>query len=303
MERVDVERVRRVGSLLTAGCQDNSAGQLDRQTSLRLPTSPMQGPSGREEKQSVADNQKQASWLSPVIELRQYDLLPGMRETLIDIFDTHFIESQEAEGMAVIGQFRDLDNPDSFVWLRGFADMETRKQALESFYSGPVWMRHRDAANATMTRFDNVLLLRPATPDSGFSLDVADRPAPGAAGDTGSLVTINIIAVRGDAAEFAGWHRENMLPIFRDAGAQIIGAFVTENAENNYPALPVRTDKQVLIILTRFADAAALDRFRATLARSTEWAAASKAADFVGVMRLYFFIVAVRWLWLEKPLR
>ena len=39
--------------------------------------------------------------------------------------------------MTVIGQFRDLDNPDSFVWLRGFADMESRRKALGAFYSGP----------------------------------------------------------------------------------------------------------------------------------------------------------------------
>ena len=59
--------------------------------------------------------------LSPVVELRQYDLAPGTRDTLIDIFDRHLIEGQEAEEMTIIGQFRDLDNPDSFVWLRGFA--------------------------------------------------------------------------------------------------------------------------------------------------------------------------------------
>ena len=35
--------------------------------------------------------------------------------------------------MTLVGQFRDLDNPDRFVWLRGFADMTTRAQALERF--------------------------------------------------------------------------------------------------------------------------------------------------------------------------
>lgn len=218
------------------------------------------------------------SRLSPIVELRQYDLHPGTRDTLIDIFDTHFIEGQEVEGMTVIGQFRDLDNPDSFVWLRGFADMEARKKALTGFYSGPVWQKHRDAANATMINFDNVLLLRPATPDSGFALDVRDRPAPGTSGTSDGLVTVNIISVKDDAAAFAAWHRENMLPIFKDAGAEVLAAFVTENAENDYPALPIRTDRQVLAIVTRFADAAALDRFRAALAQSPEWAAASKAA-------------------------
>lgn len=216
--------------------------------------------------------------LSPVIELRQYDLHPGTRDTLIDIFDRHFIEGQEVEGMAIIGQFRDLDNPDSFVWLRGFADMETRERALTGFYSGPVWTKHRDAANATMLRFDNVLLLRPATPQSGFALDVADRAAADSAVAPAGLVTVNIISVRDNAAAFAAWHRENMLPILKKAGADVVALLVTESAENTYPALPVRTDSQVLAVVTRFADTAALDRFRATLGASPEWAAASKAA-------------------------
>jgi hypothetical protein len=43
----------------------------------------------------------------PVIELRQYTLKPGQRDTLIDLFDRHFVESQEAVGMTIIGQFRE----------------------------------------------------------------------------------------------------------------------------------------------------------------------------------------------------
>jgi len=218
------------------------------------------------------------SRLSPIVELRQYNLHPGSRETLIDIFDRHFVEGQEAEGMAIIGQFRDLDNPDSFVWLRGFQDMESRRKALQAFYTGPVWMAERDAANATMIRFDNVLLLRPAWPDSGFHLDVADRPGQGAIDAAAGLVTVNIIRVRGDAAAFAAWHRANMLPIIRESGAEFLAAFVTEPAENTYPALPVRTDANVLAIFGRFPDAATLDRSRAVLAASTQWAEASRAA-------------------------
>jgi len=74
----------------------------------------------------------------PVVELRQYRLHPGARDTLVRIFDEHFVESQERCGMCVIGQFRDLDNPDRFVWLRGFPDMGARTRALEAFYGGPV---------------------------------------------------------------------------------------------------------------------------------------------------------------------
>src|SRR5215469_1783309 len=105
----------------------------------------------------------------PVVELRQYTLHPGQRDVLINLFDREFVESQEAVGMAVIAQFRDLDDPDRFVWLRGFADMRSRAEALGRFYGGPVWKAHKDLANATMIDSDDVLLLRPVTPRMGFS--------------------------------------------------------------------------------------------------------------------------------------
>src|SRR5215475_8279574 len=94
-----------------------------------------------------------------VVELSQYTLHPGQRDVLIELFEREFIEGQEATGMAILGQFRDLDRPDRFVWLRGFADMPSRAESLQAFYVGPVWQQNRAVANATMADSDNVLLL------------------------------------------------------------------------------------------------------------------------------------------------
>jgi hypothetical protein len=88
--------------------------------------------------------------------------------------------------MHVIGQFRDLDEPDHFVWLRGFRDMESRDRGLRAFYGGPVWERYKDAANATMIDSDNVFLLRPAggsvnfewLPSGGFLIERWEVPIP-----------------------------------------------------------------------------------------------------------------------------
>ena len=101
-----------------------------------------------------------------VFELRRYTLHPGTRDTLIELFDREFVETQEVLGMRVLGTFRDLDDPDQFVWLRGFASMATRAPALEAFYTGPVWHAHRAAANATMI-------------DSTTSCSSAGRGRPG----------------------------------------------------------------------------------------------------------------------------
>ena len=85
-----------------------------------------------------------------VVELRQYTLKRGQRDALVWLFENFLIEPQEAAGMQVLGQFQDLDDPDRFVWLRGFPDMATRARALQAFYGGPAWATHRDAANGTM---------------------------------------------------------------------------------------------------------------------------------------------------------
>src|SRR5512147_1900401 len=129
---------------------------------------------------------------SPIVELRQYTLHPGKRDALIELFDREFVETQEAVGIQVIGQFRNLDDPDQFVWLRGFNDMSARAQSLAAFYGGPVWKAHRDAANATMIDSDNVLLLRLAHPRSGFSLTHEPHLPPGDTGTHAGLVTATI---------------------------------------------------------------------------------------------------------------
>ncbi|RPE80142.1 NIPSNAP family protein [Vulcaniibacterium tengchongense] len=64
-----------------------------------------------------------------VIELRRDALRPGRREALVHLFQRGLVEPQEAVGMHGIGPFRDLDDPDRFVWLRGFPDMAARDLA------------------------------------------------------------------------------------------------------------------------------------------------------------------------------
>jgi len=216
---------------------------------------------------------------SPVVELRQYTLKNGRRETLIDIFDSQFIEGQEDAGMTIIGQFRDLDRPDMFVWLRGFGDMEARKEALTAFYDGPVWAAHRDAANATMIDSDDVLLLKPAWPGAGFDLSGALRGALPDNRLTG-IVVIRIHHLRpGVEADFAGNFETDTVPILAAAGGRLLGAFITEHAENSFPRLPVRLGENVFIAITGFDSVEAHGRHDAALAASPWWQSFQQAAD------------------------
>jgi quinol monooxygenase YgiN len=214
-----------------------------------------------------------ALW-SPVVELRQYTLHPGQRETLIDLFEREFLETQEAVGMRVLGQFRDLDAPDRFVWLRGFDDMERRRAGIEAFYGGPVWQAHRDAANATMIDSDDVLLLRPAAPASGFALDDAWPDPQAAAG----LIVATVYAFDAPVdIDFLEFFAAELHPSFAAAGAAVIASFVTHDVANTFPRLPVREGEHHFVWFARFADAGAHAAYRERLVATPEWRARAVA--------------------------
>jgi len=208
----------------------------------------------------------------PVVELRQYTLRPGQRDVLIDLFDREFVESQEAAGMAIVGQFRDLDDPDRFVWIRGFAGMPSRARALASFYGGPVWKAHSARANATMIDSDNVLLLRPVTARSGFPAPVAARPPIGHTPAVPSriLVTLYYRDQPFDQA-FADFFDRQARPVLVETGATPLACLQTEHAENTFPALPVRTGENVFAWLARFPSPADLDGHLRQIERSGDW--------------------------------
>lgn len=198
-----------------------------------------------------------------VVELRQYTLRPSQRDVLIELFDREFLETQEAVGMRVMGQFRDLDDPDRFVWLRGFADMARRAEGLHAFYDGPVWAAHRSVANATMIDSDNVLLLKPAWP--GAAVSSAWQRGRADAGSTrippGVLdVTVFNLRERADAS-LLSLCRGAMTRALEAGGASVLGWYVTEPSPNNFARLPVREGEQVLVGLAMFDDEAALGAF------------------------------------------
>src|SRR6266496_199654 len=97
-----------------------------------------------------ANSANLAAW-SPIIDLRQYTLYPGTRDAFVELFDKEFVETQEALGMRIIGQFRDLGDPNRFVWMRGFPDMPSRQKALVSFYEhSATWRNFSDRARSMM---------------------------------------------------------------------------------------------------------------------------------------------------------
>jgi NIPSNAP protein len=207
-----------------------------------------------------------------VFELRQYTVHPDQRTTLVDLFDRELVESQEALGMRLVGQFRDLDRADRFVWIRGFRDMAVRAPALTEFYGGPVWKEHAHAANATMVAVDNVLLLRPATDGAAFPAPAPRPPAAQPGPPPGSMVAVLLhycpAAVDAALVEF---FTRRVEPVLVEAGARPLACLQIEPAENDFPGLPVRTGENVLAWFASFPSIEHHSAYARRLDRTARW--------------------------------
>lgn len=205
-----------------------------------------------------------------VLELRQYTLKRGQRDALTWLFETFLIEPQEAAGMQVLGQFQDLDDPDRFVWLRGFADMPSRAEALRAFYGGPVWATHRDAANNTMIDSDDVLLLRPV--GVGFVPDGRARAAQASGPRPPTRLEAVVCPIEAHVEDqVRRWFETRLAPQLHAQGAAVLAAFVTETSANTFPQLPVREGERVFVWFTRFDSAAALSEWESRRDALPEW--------------------------------
>jgi hypothetical protein len=209
---------------------------------------------------------------SQVIELRQYITYPGKRDDILTLFEREFIEPQEELGIEVLGQFRDINDPHRFTWMRGFADMPSRKAALTEFYGGPVWKTWRNEANATLYDNDDVLLLRPASAGAGFAFDSATRAARDAIAPQASFIVATIYYFKHEvSADFIARFNTGLAPVFERSGAHILGRFVTDTSSNTFEQLPVREDVNVFVWFGRFADRASYERYNFKLAQDVRW--------------------------------
>ena len=190
---------------------------------------------------------------SAVVELRRYLLHPGRFDDLRDVFERWLVAGQERAGMRIGRRFRDRDNPDRFVWLRGFTSMAQRKTALETFYFGPLWREHAAAANDTMIDSDDVFLLRPT-----------DRPHPpppddGPAWGLGQVWPADL----GPPVEQAHSVLERVV-------AAPVAMWRTEPSPNTFPRLPVRDGDHVVWLAT-FADERRWAEAQDRLAADPDW--------------------------------
>lgn len=88
-----------------------------------------------------------------IIEMRTYRLKPGLRSQFLDIFLTKSVPAHAEIGMKIVGPFLSIDDPNTFFFMRGFPDLESREPMKAKFYEGELWKRELE--NELMPMIEN----------------------------------------------------------------------------------------------------------------------------------------------------
>ena len=103
-----------------------------------------------------------------IVEVRSYRIKPGRRAEFVELFETRAMPALRALGMTIVGPMLDLENPNKFVFLRGFPSLEERDRMKDAFYGGEFWKNELEAIAMPMIDSYDVILCETS---SGFVCD------------------------------------------------------------------------------------------------------------------------------------
>lgn len=192
-------------------------------------------------------------------EIRDYWLQPAMRDHFIDYFEVYFLSTQEASNMHVLGQFRVVGEPDRFLWIRAFENMQTRHHSLSQFYSSEYWFKHRGRVNGMLVDSDHVHLLRAVDDDldltRGNTLQsVAKELSQGAIQPNAGVLVIEYYRPTIQPLERAA---AQLHQAYEEARIQVRGILTAEMSENTFPRLPAFQNEGELIVISAYENEAA----------------------------------------------
>jgi len=74
-----------------------------------------------------------------IVELRTYRTKPGMRDAFLHLFRTRAMPEHDRLGIPIVGPFLGIGDADTFFFMRGFPDAESREPIKARFYEGRLW--------------------------------------------------------------------------------------------------------------------------------------------------------------------
>ena len=92
-----------------------------------------------------------------IIEMRTYKIKPGKRTEFLEIFESKSVPAHQEIGMKILGPFLAIEDPDTFFFMRGFPDLQSRDPMKERFYEGALWKRELE--HKLMPMIENYLVV------------------------------------------------------------------------------------------------------------------------------------------------
>jgi hypothetical protein len=74
-----------------------------------------------------------------IVEMRTYKIKPGRRGEFVELLKSKAFSEHEKIGMKTIGPFLSVEDDDTFFWMRGFPDLQSRERMRNEFYEGKLW--------------------------------------------------------------------------------------------------------------------------------------------------------------------
>ena len=94
-----------------------------------------------------------------IIEMRTYKTKPGKRSQFLEIFRSKSVPAHQEIGMKILGPFLSVEDPDTFFFMRGFPDLQSREPMKAKFYEGPLWKRELENVLMPMLEKYEVVLV------------------------------------------------------------------------------------------------------------------------------------------------
>ena len=94
-----------------------------------------------------------------IVEMRTYKLKPGCRGRFLEIFRTKSAPAHAEIGMKILGPFLSIEDQDTFFFMRGFPDIQSREPMKAKFYEGALWKQElQNVLMPMIEKYDVVLV-------------------------------------------------------------------------------------------------------------------------------------------------
>ena len=94
-----------------------------------------------------------------IIEMRTYKTKPGRRAEFLDMFRRKSVPAHDEIGMKILGPFLSIEDPDTFFFMRGFPDLDSREPMKAKFYDGELWKNELESIMMPMLEKYDVVLV------------------------------------------------------------------------------------------------------------------------------------------------